>query len=115
MKKMVVFSFPVLLVCFFLFSCQSLKKNQAHSVCDVMGNARKYSRENEISVGGKVTLSGGFGEYKGFTIRDTLGNCTLLVKTERITPEEGAVVVVKGQLKEIASFDKIVLLYLVEN
>ncbi len=115
MKRLVVFSCPVLLMCLMLFSCQEFQKFQAHSVCEVVGDARKYSLETEVSVTGKVTNAGGVFDLKGFELQDAKGNCKLMVRTTRVTPEVGTIIVVKGKLTELVSFNDIKVLYLEEN
>jgi len=113
MKKNVIHLF--LMLCLLTNACQEFEKMNAHSVCDVMSDPRKFSLEKSVSVEGKVLISGSIYNMKGFVIGDTINKCELMVKTERITPIEGTVIVVKGKLKEMFSLGGIKVLYLEEE
>lgn len=89
---------PILL---FLVACNSLG---SHSVCDVAQNPNDFRDANTISIKGVVTDSWDLFLVKYFILSDTKGACALAVQTDKILPEIGKEIVIKGHLSNTISY-----------
>jgi len=100
MKKVII----ILFVFFLLgnFNCSIGTDN----ICDILNNPRKYSGENKtVTVQGKVTNSFNLFGFKMFGLTSLEDStCSINVVTERITPNEGEIVKVKGKVEESFSW-----------
>ena len=107
---------PILLIfIFLLYSCNSISSLKSNSVCEIISDPWKFSKKNVIVVKGKVESSIALLGIGTFTIKDLKEDCSLIVKTEKMTPKIGTIVNVKGKLEEAFSFGDQKLLILIEQ
>ena len=102
-----------LLLCF--TACGSLDSLRSNSVCEVVANPRKFSDSDQVIVKGTVTEVIGIFGFNGFYIKDLDKDCKLAVSTEKITPNIGEELVIKGKLKQWGSIGDLKFLYIEEQ
>jgi hypothetical protein len=107
-----VYTLFFLLLC--LSACGSMDSWRSNSVCEVVANPRKFSDSDHVIVKGKVTEVIGIFGFNGFYIKDLEKDCSLAVSTEKITPNIGEEVIIKGKLKEWGSIGDLKFIYIEE-
>lgn len=106
----------IAIICiFFLFACNSINSFNSNSVCEIVSDPWKFSQKKTVIVKGKVENSMAIFGIGTYTIKDLKEDCSLLVKTEKITPKIGAIIIVKGKLEEAFAYGDQKLLILLEN
>lgn len=80
------------------FSCERLGRLGATKIGDILNNPRKYEKK-EVTVHGSVTGSVSLLVVKFFEIEDDTGSISVV--TDRVLPEKGATIRVKGYVVPI--------------
>lgn len=99
MKKFKLFLLSILLV-----SCNACDSFRAKSVCEIVNNTNKYRDSEQIIVKGVVTDGWDLLLIKYFILADTEGQCALAVQTDKITPDIGREVTIRGIITNSIEF-----------
>lgn len=85
----------------FLAACNSIG---SHSVCEVAQNPGDFRDAKTISIKGIVTAAWDLFLVKYFILSDTKGECAVAIQTDKIIPEIGKEIVIKGHLLNTISY-----------